>query len=131
MLRTWITTARPTPSSAATALHAAVAEEDGMSDNQGSANTDQTVWLVRHGPTEWSESGQHTGTTDVPLTDKGEAAAKALAPVLAKQDFARVMSSPMTRAKRTAELAGVTVDDLDSDLCEWNYGDYEGRTTPE
>ena len=97
----------------------------------GNTNGDQKVWLVRHGPTEWSESGQHTGTTDVPLTDKGEAAAKALAPLLGRQEFAAVLSSPMIRAKRTAELAGVTVDDLVSDLCEWNYGDYEGRTTPE
>ena len=65
------------------------------------------------------------------MTDKGEAAAKALAPLLGSQEFARVLSSPMTRAKRTAELAGVTVDETDADLCEWNYGDYEGRTTPE
>ena len=96
-----------------------------------SDDTSQVVWLVRHGPTEWSESGQHTGSTDVPLTDKGEAAAKALAPVLGVVEFARVVSSPLTRAKRTAELAGVTVDDLDDDLREWDYGDYEGRTTPE
>lgn len=93
--------------------------------------SDQQVWLVRHGPTEWSESGQHTGSTDVPLTDKGEAAAKALAPCLGRQEFALVLSSPMTRAKRTAELAGVSVDDEVDDLREWDYGDYEGRTTPQ
>lgn len=96
-----------------------------------SKDSPQSVWLIRHGPTEWSESGQHTGTTDVPLTDKGEAAAEALAPILARQSFARVISSPMSRARRTAELAGLTPDDLDRDLCEWNYGDYEGRTTPD
>jgi broad specificity phosphatase PhoE len=94
-------------------------------------SSDQKVWLVRHGPTEWSESGQHTGNTDVPLTEKGEAAAKALGPVLSRQDFTQVLSSPLSRARRTAELAGVAVDDLDADLCEWDYGDYEGRTTPE
>jgi probable phosphoglycerate mutase len=96
-----------------------------------SSDAPQSVWLIRHGPTEWSESGQHTGNTDVPLTDKGEAAAKALAPILARQTFARVVSSPMSRARRTAELAGLTPDDLDGDLCEWDYGDYEGRTTPD
>src|SRR3954451_4216292 len=106
-------------SSAGTALPAAGAEGRDVSE----PNENQKVWLVRHGPTEWSESGQHTGSTDVPLTDKGEAAAKALAPVLGRQAFARVLSSPMTRAKRTAELAGVTIDDLDGDLCEWKYGD--------
>src|SRR3978361_2080870 len=90
----------------------------------------QSVWLVRHGPTEWSESGQHTGTTDVPLTENGEDAARAVGPVLAKQWFALVLSSPMSRAWRTAELAGLTAE-RDGDLCEWNYGDYEGRTTPE
>jgi probable phosphoglycerate mutase len=96
-----------------------------------STDSVQSVWLVRHGPTEWSESGQHTGSTDIPLTDKGEAAAKALVPILAGQQFARVFSSPLLRARRTAELAGVPVDDVDGDLCEWDYGDYEGRTTPE
>lgn len=101
-------------------------EQSEQSDQQ-----DQKVWLVRHGPTEWSESGQHTGSTDIPLTDAGERAAKAVGPVLAGQSFALVLSSPMQRAVRTAELAGITVDDVDSDLCEWNYGDYEGRTTPD
>ncbi|HSP37164.1 MAG TPA: histidine phosphatase family protein [Frankiaceae bacterium] len=102
-----------------------------MSSDAAGTTPDQKVWLIRHGPTESSESGQHTGSTDVPLTDKGEAAAKALGPILARQSFARVISSPMTRARRTADLAGVSVDDLDGDLCEWNYGDYEGRTTPD
>src|SRR4051794_12567852 len=94
------------------------------------SNHDQTVWLVRHGPTEWSESGQHTGHTDIPLTEKGEDAARAVAPVLAKQSFAQVLASPMSRAWRTAELAGLDPEP-DGDLCEWDYGDYEGRTTPD
>jgi len=94
------------------------------------ASTTQSVWLVRHGPTEWSESGQHTGNTDVPLTDKGEKGAKAVGPVLAGQSFALVLSSPLSRASRTAELAGLKPEH-DPDLCEWDYGEYEGRTTPE
>src|SRR3954451_13955066 len=113
-------------SSAGTALPAAGAEGRDVSE----PNENQKVWLVRHGPTEWSESGQHTGSTDVPLTDKGEAAAKTLAPVLARQEFTRVLSSPMSRAVRTAELAGLEPE-YDGDLCEWKYGDYEGRTSPE
>jgi probable phosphoglycerate mutase len=93
-------------------------------------NWDQQVWLLRHGPTEWSESGKHTGTTDVPLTEKGEAAARAAGEVLKKETFALVLSSPLSRARRTAELAGFEPE-LDDDLHEWNYGEYEGRTTPE
>lgn len=88
------------------------------------------VWLVRHGATEWSESGKHTGRTDVPLTEAGEAAARALGSILAQQSFALVLSSPMSRARRTAELAGLHPEITD-DLHEWDYGDYEGRTTPE
>jgi probable phosphoglycerate mutase len=90
----------------------------------------QQVWLVRHGPTEWSETGKHTGNTDVPLTEKGERGAKAVGPVLANRPFALVLSSPLSRAYRTAELAGLSPEH-DPDLCEWDYGDYEGRTTPE
>ncbi len=86
--------------------------------------------LVRHGQTEWSRDGRHTGRTDVPLTDAGERDARRLAPVLARFDFALVLSSPLGRAVRTAQLAGLdpTTDD---DLVEWDYGDCEGRTTPE
>jgi broad specificity phosphatase PhoE len=102
-----------------------------MAGSGEQAEQDQKVWLVRHGPTEWSESGQHTGSTDIPLTDAGEQAAKAVGPVLAGRSFALVLSSPMQRALRTAELAGIPVDEVDSDLCEWDYGDYEGRTTPD
>jgi broad specificity phosphatase PhoE len=85
--------------------------------------------LVRHGETEWSATGRHTGRTDVPLTARGEAAAAALAPVLARRRFAAVLCSPAGRAVRTAELAGLTGLTIDPDLQEWDYGGYEGRTT--
>ncbi len=88
------------------------------------------VWLVRHGATEWSESGKHTGNTDVTLLESGEAAARALAPLLAEQSFALALSSPLIRARRTAELAGLHPEITD-DLREWDYGEYEGRTTAE
>jgi probable phosphoglycerate mutase len=86
--------------------------------------------LVRHGETAWSASGQHTGRTDIPLEPAGQAEAKALAPVLARHDFAQVLTSPLRRASATAALAGfaeraVVCDDL----LEWDYGDAEGRTT--
>jgi broad specificity phosphatase PhoE len=88
------------------------------------------VVLVRHGETEWSRSGQHTGTTDLPLLPDGEAQARAVAPRLAGREFALVLSSPMQRARRTAELAGFgDRAEVDDDLRERNYGDYEGRTT--
>jgi probable phosphoglycerate mutase len=86
--------------------------------------------LVRHGETEWSASGRHTGLTDVPLTPAGEKQAGALRPALAALDVALVLSSPLERARRTAELAGLTAT-VDQDLLEWDYGGYEGMTTPE
>ncbi len=89
------------------------------------------IWLVRHGETEWSHSGQHTGRTDIPLTELGEQQARALAPQLDGLHPALVLSSPRQRAVRTAELAGLHVDAIDPDLCEWDYGDYEGLTTPQ
>lgn len=85
--------------------------------------------LVRHGATEWSETGQHTGLTDLPLLPSGEEGARALAPLLAGYDITHVRSSPLQRARRTAELAGQLVDSLDPDLLEWDYGAYEGITT--
>jgi len=87
------------------------------------------VWVVRHGATEWSESGRHTSTTDLPLLPSGEDAARALAPRLAGHDFALVLSSPRERARRTAELAGFRAAEVDEDLVEWDYGDYEGATS--
>jgi probable phosphoglycerate mutase len=87
------------------------------------------VCLVRHGETEWSLSGQHTGTSDLPLTENGERVARLLAPVLARETFALVLTSPLQRARRTCELAGLAADArVDRDLIEWNYGRYEGLT---
>jgi broad specificity phosphatase PhoE len=88
------------------------------------------IVLVRHGETEWSRSGQHTGVTDLPLTEEGEAQARSVAPKLAGRAFALVLTSPMQRARRTAELAGFgDRAEVDDDLRERNYGVYEGRTT--
>src|SRR5438270_9098291 len=88
------------------------------------------VYLVRHGETEWSRSGRHTGRTDVPLTAAGERVGAALAARLAGVAFAHVFTSPLQRARRTAELAGFAAA-ADPDLMEWDYGDYEGLTTAE
>src|SRR5207247_4630693 len=87
------------------------------------------IWMVRHGPTEWSEAGRHTSRTDVPLTEPGRSAAAALAPLLAGHDFGLVLSSPAARARDTARLAGFERAEIDADLCEWDYGDCEGLTT--
>lgn len=86
--------------------------------------------LLRHGETEWSRSGRHTGVTDLPLTENGEARARAVAPVLAGRDFGLVLSSPRQRARRTAELAGFGDRiEIDDDLVEFDYGGYEGLTS--
>jgi len=87
--------------------------------------------VVRHGETEWSRSGRHTGRTDVPLTDAGRREALALAPTLAARPFACVLTSPLQRAAETARLAGFPDAEACSDLLEWDYGRYEGVTTPE
>ena len=87
------------------------------------------VWLVRHGQTEWSAVGRHTSTTDLPLTADGESAARALLPRLGATSFELVLTSPRERARRTAELAGFPSAEVDDDLAEWGYGDYEGVTT--
>jgi broad specificity phosphatase PhoE len=90
------------------------------------------VYLARHGETAWSLSGQHTGLTDLPLTDRGERNACALGERLRGLTFASVYTSPLQRATRTCELAGFrAVAEVDRDLLEWNYGNLEGRTTKE
>ena len=92
------------------------------------------LYLLRHGETEWSLSGQHTGRTDIPLTPNGEKraadAGSMLAGLRGDQPLALVMSSPRSRALRTAELAGLTVTEVTEDLGEWDYGEYEGLSTP-
>ncbi len=93
--------------------------------------TDGEVWLVRHGETEWSRDHRHTSRTDVPLTENGEAAARALAGRLRQMSFDAVLTSPRRRARRTAELAGFAHAHVDDGLVEWDYGDYEGVTTEE
>src|SRR5438270_2518988 len=88
------------------------------------------VYLARHGETAWSLSGQHTGTTDLPLTERGERNARALGERLKGLTFAHVFTSPLQRARRTCELSGFgAAAAVDPDLVEWNYGAYEGRTT--
>lgn len=92
--------------------------------------THPEIWLIRHGETEWSLSGQHTGRTDIPLTENGRRQAAALKPVLAQQPFDLVLCSPLTRAQDTCRLAGLGGQmELEPRLLEWNYGIYEGRKT--
>jgi probable phosphoglycerate mutase len=94
------------------------------------------VYILRHGETEWSATGRHTGTTDVPLSGEGEQQARRAGLVISALRGtavppARVLASPRQRAVRTAELAGFTVDEVLEELAEWDYGDYEGLTTPQ
>lgn len=93
------------------------------------------IWLIRHGETEWSRDGLHTGRTDIPLTPVGEQQAmdggERLRQARGANAAALVLCSPMQRAQRTAELAGLRPDDLSADLLEWDYGAWEGLTTPE
>jgi broad specificity phosphatase PhoE len=92
----------------------------------------QHAYLIRHGETEWSRSGRHTGTTDIPLTDLGRLVARSLEPILARETFALVLSSPLGRAKQTGVLAGFGERaEIDRDLAEWDYGEYEGLTADE
>jgi broad specificity phosphatase PhoE len=90
-------------------------------------NEPQIIYLARHGETAWSLTGQHTGLTDLPLTERGECNARRLGGRLQGLEFARVFTSPLRRASRTCELAGFGERaEVDRDLVEWNYGDYEG-----
>jgi probable phosphoglycerate mutase len=90
------------------------------------------LWLIRHGETEWSKNGKHTSFTDLDLTEHGREQALALAPVLAKETFDLVLTSPRHRAQVTAKLAGVHARaEIEPNLQEWNYGDFEGLSTPE
>jgi broad specificity phosphatase PhoE len=89
----------------------------------------QQVYIVRHGETEWSLSGQHTGTTDIPLTEHGRQVARLLRPILAKESFRLTLTSPLQRARETCVLAGFEeTANSEPDLVEWNYGRYEGLT---
>jgi probable phosphoglycerate mutase len=89
------------------------------------------VWLLRHAETEWSRTKKHTGRTDIPLTDAGREVARELGERLAGTDFAVVLCSPLSRARETAQLAGLECSGLRDDLLEWDYGEYEGLTTLE
>ena len=94
------------------------------------ADESRKIYLIRHGETEWSRDGKHTGVTDVSLTDHGRQTARSLEPVLAREQFVLVMTSPLQRARGTCELAGLAKDSrVEPDLMEWNYGEYEGLTT--
>jgi probable phosphoglycerate mutase len=103
-----------------------------IAQRQGIPDEGPNAWLVRHGETEWARLGRHTGRTDVPLTDVGRAQAQAVRSKLAGHEFALVLSSPLSRALETARLAGFgDVVEVDRDLMEWDYGEYEGLTTPQ
>ncbi len=92
----------------------------------------QSVYLARHGETAWSLSGRHTGLTDLPLTERGERNARQLGKRLAGLAFEKILTSPLQRARRTCELSGFgNAAEVDRNLLEWNYGDYEGQRTPD
>jgi broad specificity phosphatase PhoE len=94
------------------------------------ASKEQKIYLLRHGETDWSLNGKHTGITDIPLTENGRKAARLLQPILAEETFALVLTSPLQRARETGELAGLGKHaNVEPDLMEWNYGEYEGLTT--
>ncbi|HEY3835537.1 MAG TPA: histidine phosphatase family protein [Bryobacteraceae bacterium] len=94
------------------------------------ANSQPQLWLIRHGETEWSLSGAHTGRTDLPLTERGQQRAQAIGQFLNGRPFALVLTSPLQRARETCRLAGYGEQAvIDENLREWDYGDYEGRST--
>ncbi|GAA4486759.1 histidine phosphatase family protein [Microbacterium panaciterrae] len=101
---------------------------DPLPDRPAPDNPQGKLVLLRHGETEWSRSGRHTGRTDIPLTERGEELARLAGSLVTGYDFGLVLSSPLQRARRTAELAGLHAE-VDSLLVEWDYGGYEGRTT--
>lgn len=94
-------------------------------------DAERQIWLARHGETEWSRDGRHTGLTEIPLTDLGHSQAEALGRRLAGHRFSLVLTSPRSRATETARLAGFGDVVVDPDLAEWDYGDLEGRRTAE
>jgi broad specificity phosphatase PhoE len=101
-------------------------------ENRAMGDELPVIYLARHGETAWSLTGQHTGLTDLPLTESGEQNARALGERLVGLNFGKVFASPLQRAARTCELAGFgAVAEVDLDLLEWNYGQYEGRRTAE
>jgi broad specificity phosphatase PhoE len=89
------------------------------------------IWVARHGATQWAETGRHTGRTDVSLAPEGRKQATALVRPLDAHRFALVLTSPLVRARETARIAGFAEAEVDPDLLEWDYGEYEGRTTAE
>src|ERR1700722_5429097 len=106
--------------------------ESGILEEQHLSESLPVVYLARHGETAWSLSGQHTGFTDLPLTDRGERNARRLGERLKGLSFAKVFTSPLQRASRTCELAGFgAMAQIDPDLVEWDYGRYEGLTSAE
>ncbi len=94
--------------------------------------SEQKVYVIRHGETEWSINGKHTGVTDIPLTENGRNQVKCLQPVLANEVFALVLTSPLHRARETCKLSGLEEKaEVEPNLVEWNYGEYEGVTSKE
>ena len=102
-----------------------------LEDLMNNSNSPVTLYIFRHGQTEWALSGQHTGLTDIPLTDVGREQARALRNSVSHIDFSQVLVSPLSRAKETAQLAGLENAKVLQDLAEFNYGEYEGLTTDE